>query len=124
MAAQIELLKELGTILGAKEKLEREIASLVKREQELMQLLRLTGQDKIVDIRDAIEGVLKDLRNRQEIWVPPRRVIALVMQKVPSALSDEVSQQLKELAKLKDSNVVHNGQRGRGSAYFYIGLDQ
>ena len=121
---KIGLLKELGTVMGAKEKLAQEIEKLKEREQELLCLLRATENDRIADIRDAIEDVLKGLRNRQEIWIPPRRVISLVADRIPGALSSEIAQQLKALAKLKGSNVTHNGQRGQGSAYFYVGLTQ
>lgn len=132
MTAQIKLLKELGTVMGAKESLERELKMLSKRERELMRLLKATGRDqtasirddRIVNIRDAIVDVMIALRNDHDIWVPPRRIITLVIEKVPGALIEEVTQQLKALARLKGSNVLHNKRRGHVSAYFYVGLDQ
>lgn len=132
MTGERKLLKELGTVMGAKESLERELEMLAKRERELMRLLRATGRDqtasirddRITSIRDAIINVLKALRNDHNIWVSPRRIIALVIEKVSGALAEEVTQQLRALATLKGSNVLHNKQRGRGSAYFYVGLDQ
>ena len=127
---EIKLLKELGTVMETKERLQQEIADLNKREQELLKLLGVTKpteptkRDIIAGIRDAIKDVMKDLRNQRYIWVPPRMVINLVGEKLPEISDDEIIYRLRELANLKDSDIKHNGQRGRGSAYFYIGLEQ
>lgn len=122
--AQVKLLKELGNIMAAKESLERELATLAQREAELMRLLRATERDRTASIRDAIEDTLRQLRNDGGFWIPPRRIIALVRERVPGALSEEITYQLRSLATLEGSNIAHNGERGRGSAYFYVGLDQ
>lgn len=120
----IGLLKDLGTIMGAKEKLRQKIAALDRREQELLRLLKATKHDKVAEIRSSIIGVLKELRNQHHIWVAPHHIIRLVAEKLPRVLNEEISHQLRALGNLLGSGVAHNGQRGRGSAYFYIGSDR
>jgi len=127
---QIMMLKELGDIMAQKTQLEMEIKHLGIRERELVKLLdarpdertRMT-REKVANIRAEIISVLKDTRSNGRIWVPPAQVADKVAVNVPGAMYEEIMRQLRVLADDKESGVSHNDQRGRGSAYFYIGLE-
>lgn len=130
-----EAFKQLGAITEQRQQLEGQLGTILAKEAELYNFLKIPqpgiekpkrhriSKEKTLDIRRKVMSVMRDLSGHGINPAPLQLIIAKTNQEMPAAEEDEIERQVRALAAMDSAPVKHNGSRGNGSAYEYTGSE-
>jgi hypothetical protein len=132
-----EIFRKLADVGAEIEKKKQQLVVLVAKEKGLYASLQMTHPDdlkkprkpritkeKTLEIRRCVLACMKEFHKQNFTWAPLGLIVQRVNQELPNAEDSQVEAQVRWLAQHESSPIIHNGQRGNGSAYSYTGAPE